>query len=203
MNENLRRYIDALFAGAERTAGTAELKEEILQNLTDKYNDLIAEGKSPETAYNIAISSVGDISELLNTGVVPQNAKSTEPAKRRSPVLTAIAVFMYIVCVVPLFLLQNVMGLVLMFVLIAAATALLIIGGGGKHEEDDDEYPGEPVERRRVRKSVNGAVWTLATLVYLLISFNTGAWYITWMVFPITAAITSVIDAIFDLSQKQ
>ena len=46
MNEKLRRYIDDLFANAPSTVRAVELKEELYQNLTDKYNDLIAEGKS-------------------------------------------------------------------------------------------------------------------------------------------------------------
>ena len=45
MNEKLRRYIDDLFANAPSTVRAVELKEELYQNLTDKYNDLIAEGK--------------------------------------------------------------------------------------------------------------------------------------------------------------
>jgi hypothetical protein len=44
-NERLRTYIESLFENAPKTRKAIELKEEILLNLTDKYNDLIAEGK--------------------------------------------------------------------------------------------------------------------------------------------------------------
>lgn len=37
----------------------------MLQNLIDKYNDLVDSGKSSEAAYNIATASIGDIHELI------------------------------------------------------------------------------------------------------------------------------------------
>ena len=36
-----------------------------MQNLYDKYDDLLREGKTEEAAYNIAVAGVGDISPLL------------------------------------------------------------------------------------------------------------------------------------------
>ena len=46
MDNKLKAYVDNLFRNAPATAKAYEVKEEILQNLKDKYNDLIAEGKS-------------------------------------------------------------------------------------------------------------------------------------------------------------
>ncbi len=43
-----------------------------------------------------------------------------------------------------------------------------------------------PAQRQ---KHLTGALWTFATTVYLIISFWSNAWYITWLVFPITAAV--------------
>lgn len=77
MRENLTRYIDLLFAGAPHAA---EIKEEIKQNTLDRYDDLIAQGKSPEAAYQLAISGIGDINEILGTQSqvisAPQNKRS-------------------------------------------------------------------------------------------------------------------------------
>ena len=46
MNDKLRSYINTLFQDAPQTKKTVELKEEMLQNLTDKYNDLVAAGQN-------------------------------------------------------------------------------------------------------------------------------------------------------------
>ena len=45
MREHLIQYVNLLFAG---TSGTEEIKQEILQNTLDRFDDLVAQGKSPE-----------------------------------------------------------------------------------------------------------------------------------------------------------
>ena len=57
MEDKLRAFIDTLFEDAPAGKKAVELKEEMLQNLNDKYNDLLSEGKSEEAAYNLAVLS--------------------------------------------------------------------------------------------------------------------------------------------------
>ena len=44
MRQQLIQYVDLLFAGAD---DCEEIKQEILQNTLDRYDDLITGGKSP------------------------------------------------------------------------------------------------------------------------------------------------------------
>ena len=80
MREQLIKYVELLFAGAPNSN---EVKQEILQNTLDRFDDLISQGKSPEAAYRLAISGIGDISEILDGAStqeeVPQTDVSTEP----------------------------------------------------------------------------------------------------------------------------
>ena len=48
MENKLRAYMDHLFQDVPNTKKAVEVKEEILQNIVDKYHDLVAEGKSEE-----------------------------------------------------------------------------------------------------------------------------------------------------------
>ena len=79
-----------------------ELKEEILQNLIDKYHDLLAEGKSPEAAFNISVASVGDVDELLSgltAGYTPHPCQDQETyikQKRKSALLFSTSIMLYI-----------------------------------------------------------------------------------------------------------
>ena len=119
MREQLVSYIDLLFAGAP---DAADIKQEILQNTLDRYDDLVSQGKSPEAAYSLAISGIGDISEVL--GGIPSYTASpqesvpdsqTPPTKAEKPLwkktMTAIAVALYIMSPAPLFVLQDTTGL--------------------------------------------------------------------------------------------
>lgn len=240
MKAKLKEYIDTIFADAEHRAPhnkqLSELKEEMLRNLDDKYDDLIASGKSPAAAYNIAIAGVGDISDLLesliladdDTPVTPagaksQNARNLTPEEEetvrrwrgRKAVITSVSVALYILSVVPCLLTEHVMGPVLMFFMIAVATALLIYMGLSKpkfrvdpawdDDEDGTELSDDPKsDSKRPRRSpvygaISGALWILTVCAYLFVSFATGRWDITWMMFLITVAIDNIIKAIFDL----
>ena len=68
MRERLIAYVDLLFAGNPEAD---DIKQEILQNTLDKYDDLVANGKTPEAAYSQAISGIGDLSGILGAKVPP------------------------------------------------------------------------------------------------------------------------------------
>ncbi len=208
MNEKLREYIDSLFEKAPNTARAVELKEEMLQNLTEKYNDLIGEGKSEEAAYNIAVASIGDVESLIaNLGAITPDA---EKSRKRNALFIAIAVGLYILCVVPCILLQNVTGVVLMFVLIAVATGLLIYNGITKEKyvraddtmvEEFKEWKQHGRRNKQAMDAIIGALWLLTVCVYMIVSFMTGAWHLTWLIFLIAAAVSSVIKGIFQIKR--
>ena len=48
-------------------------------------------------------------------------------------------------------------------------------------------------------KSINALISTLCLVFYFIISFATMAWYITWVIFPLSAAIQNIVKACFDL----
>lgn len=215
MYDKLREYIENLFKDAPNTLKTVELKEEMLQNLYEKYNGLLAEGRSEQAAFNIAVAGVGDVGDLiatLNTDAQPAPAAQTDYERRRSrsAAFVAAAVMLYILSVVPCILLPNIWGPVLLFVFCAAATGLLIYNGMTKpsYRKTDDtmveqfrEWKDRNDSRAQVFKAVSGAVWSLVVVAYFLISFFTQAWHITWLLFPIAGAATGVLKAIFDLTK--
>ena len=216
MYERLRTYMDDLFSEAPNTRKTAELKEEMLQNLYDKYQDLLAEGKTEETAFNLAVASVGEISGLLSDleseGSGRPNSE-IEKSRRRSALLVSIAVMLYILSVIPCILFEDTLiGIVLMFIMIAVATGLIIYNGMTKEKyiraddtvvEEFREWKAANASRRRSMNAINSAIWSLTVAVYLVVSFLTSAWQITWIIFLIGTAVTGMVKAIFDLGGKR
>lgn len=127
-----------------------------------------------------------------------ESNEKAEAKRKKSALLLAVAIMLYILCVVPPILFEDVLGVVLMFVMIAAATGIIVyramLNSKDKKEEIEQKEPENPV-----LKAVKSCVWAVATVTYFAISFLSGAWYITWLVFPITGAITNIIEACFDL----
>jgi hypothetical protein len=215
MNNRLREYIDNLFATAPSNMKAVEVKEEILQNLTDKYNDLIAEGKSEDVAFNIAVASIGDVSDLIRElqGLPQHYDKINEDnnkQKQRTALLTAIAIGLYIFSPVPVILIQNEIGVVFLFVFIAIATGILVFNGITKSKsqpvpdtmvEEFKEWRERNNGKNQLQKSVLSAIWAVGVVIYFVISFSTGAWYITWVIFLIIAAVEGIVKALFDMSK--
>ena len=210
MNEKLRNYIDTLFANAPTTVRAVELKEEMFQNLTDKYNDLIAQGKSEESAFNIAVASIGDVDSLIAGLSGKGTSVESEKSRRRSALITAIAVALYITCPVPVIVLGSNFGIMLLFVFVALATGLLIYNSvtREKYVKADDTMVEEFKEwKQNSRKkdqavgAIIGSMWLIAVCVYMVVSFATGAWHITWIIFLIAAAVSSIIRGAFMLKK--
>ena len=201
MREQLIQYVELLFAGAKNCE---DVKQEILQNSLDRYDDLIAEGKVPEAAYRLAITGIGDINEILGSqpshaAPQPHQSGPEVDSDKYRRLQRGIAIACFILCPVPLLLCvvegQVMIGITMMLVIIAVGTMLMVVSG-----KDQVQPP-----RRHNSLFVSIAMsllWPLATIVYFLISFSTGAWHLTWLVFPIAGAISAVIRAIEDWKEE-
>ena len=195
MREQLIQYVSLLFAGAENCEDT---KQEILQNTLDRYDDLIAQGKSEEAAYRLAITGIGDVSEILGRNdtvpaAVPEPKKNTDNDTLMKKLLRAIAVGLYILCPLPLIVLSELgmdtFGLCGLLCFVAVATVLMILGAK-KQDSPEKEDADEP--KSEMGKSVSSLIWAIGLAVYLILSFLTGAWHITWVIFPLLGALHSV-----------
>lgn len=216
MDKRIENHINELFKYAPKTPQAEEVKSEILSNTLEKFNELKAEGKDDETAFAIAISYIGNVSELINEYSKDRDAiemrQSVEKHKARQAMLLSIAVALYIMCVVPVIVLgesgNEILGVCLMLVMIAVATGLIIYRSATKKLYTVEGAPTvvpfvEPIskeakKRSIIRKNVMSAMWTIVVAVYLLVSFLTGAWHITWIIFIIAGAASSLIEAVFD-----
>ncbi len=206
MRENLENYVKLLFAGA---TNAQDIQQEILQNTLDRYDDLVAQGKSPQAAYSLAIAGIGDITEILGDSqseppVSP--APTVEPAgkaSRETPLwkklVRAISVFLYIIAIIPLIVLSefgmDIIGLCGTIGIVAVATVLIVVASGG-NKEDKEETPEDPT-----RKAVKKAISALGIATYFLVSFTTGAWHITWLIFLMDAAVEGIAMAVMDLKE--
>lgn len=203
MRDQLIRYVDLLFAGAPESE---EIKQEILQNTLDRYDDLIAQGKAPEAAYRLAISGIGDINEILGEPApsapaeAPAAPAEAAPAKPWKVALRAIAVGLYILSPTPLFVLQNEIGLCGLLTFVAVATILIVIAGSKKDEDaSNSQKAGSPPSESQ--KMLRGILWVCCIAIYIFLNAATHAWAITWVIFPLCACIQGLITACFDLKE--
>lgn len=215
MNKRLKDYIDNLFSGVSNTTYARELKEEMLMNLNDKYEDLLIEGKSKEEAFMIVTSSIGDIRELLSgldESAVIITTKDIEKRRKQSALMTSIAVAMYILGAAVLITLSffnlEEIGVVLLLAIVAGATGLLVYNHNSKpailKEEDQPKRKDMTLDEKKretIKESILGIFWTIVVAIYLLLGFVWGMWAYSWIIFIIAAAVQNIINLIFQLKE--
>ena len=99
MNDKLCKHVNILFAAAPRNQKAEEIKEELLTNLNDKYDDLLANGYDSTAAFHLALSGIGDIDELLKEcgGTVQADAPPILPTPQASrlPMYSVLAFLLF------------------------------------------------------------------------------------------------------------
>lgn len=218
MHEKLRKSVEELFENAPKTHRAMELKEELLANLTDKYDDLVSSGKDEEEAFKIAISSIGDVDELLE-GLKDKNMFDYDEIQRysrKNALVLSVSIGLYIMSVVILmllsevFMVNSVVSVSIMLTIDAAATCLIVYNHASrpKYIKNDDtiveefkEWKSSNNAQMEIIKSIKSIVWLIIVAIYFILSFVFNAWAYSWVIFIIGAAVEKIITLSFKLKE--
>jgi len=156
--ETIKSYLEAMFASMPNTFEVRKAKAELLQMMEDKYNELISEGQSENTAVGTVISEFGNLDELAeDLGLVKEvevakgmeaeipsryisleESESFIAARRRKSLLLSLGILLCIISVGFPGLDENfiteTLGVSLMFVSIALGVGLIILSSLLNHE---------------------------------------------------------------------
>lgn len=212
--DKVKNYVDELFKDAPSTKKTRELKEELLLDLEEKYNDLIKDGKKESVAYNAVISGIGDIDELLNMNVSIE--QDTNKLRKKNALVVSVCVGLYILAFIVAIILDEVVNAddaitgITFFAIGGISTCILIYNNMSKPKylkkddtmvEEFREWKENKNKDDAIRKSISSILWTLIVIFYFVISFATMACYITWIIFIIGGLIEEVINLIFKIKE--
>lgn len=68
--------------------------------------------------------------------------------------------------------------------------------------EEFKEWQDQSSDQKKLYKAIKSAIMSLMVVIYIVVSFTTHAWHITWVIFLIGAAIENIVKAIFELKQS-
>lgn len=103
-------------------------------------------------------------------------------------------------CAVPVMLLQGRIGVSLLLILVGLGIVLIV--GGAMIPTDKWDSDGVDPEEKRPETPLEKSIWLITLAVYLLVSFLTEAWAVTWILFLIGSAIKSLIRSVLDLKKE-
>ncbi|HHT89126.1 MAG TPA: hypothetical protein GX002_08955 [Clostridiales bacterium] len=206
MQERLRKYVDSLFKDVPLTKSIVELKEEMIQNLYEKYQDLLKSGKTEETAFNNVISGIGDVSSLIYDMDLTIKELS-DTGIQKSAAFTSVAVMVYIFSLIPIILSLQYnrifYGLVGFIAMIMLATGILIYNNLKKQKfyrteetivAEFKEWQTNKYDNKVLRISISFALWSIIAAIYFIVSFTTYAWSVSWIIFLAGIAIEALIN---------
>lgn len=213
----IRNYVEHIFEDKPKTKKIVELKDELVTNLIEKYNDLLKE-KSEEEAYNTVIAGIGDIDELISelNDNASVNDEYMQKYQNKKAKYIAIAVMLYILSILPVIYLEEAwgngeFGVMLMLTMVAIATGLLVYIGASKPiylkqndtiVEEFKEWNSQNKEQDKAKYAILSSVWLFVVALYFVMSFALNAWPYSWIIFVIGAAINQIISAIFEMRRK-
>ncbi len=218
MNEKIRIEVNTLFQNAPNTKRANDLKDEIISNAEDKYEDLIKQGKSEEEALQVVMKEIGNVDELIEelNKNNPIHTQYVEEARKKTGLIVSICVGLYILSVIACVVLDE-LGLpdfitVSSFLSIAGVSTCVLIYHfmtKPKYTKYDDtiveefkEWKGKNDKNKEIKKTIDSIIWTLTVIIYLIVSFTFGIWYISWIIFLIASLIENIIKLIFKLGEE-
>ena len=147
----------------------------------------------------------GITSDELLTGNSNIKEAKKENVKSNFARNIAVAVMLYIFAVLAIVICsaqfgQPIIGVSIFFMFIAIATGILIYNGIYYSKESSDE---KNVKEDNILKQISSIIYTIGVIIYLLVSFLTMAWNITWIIFIIVGLINQIVRLIYSVSKEK
>ena len=216
----IRNYINAMFSSLPKTPEILRLQAEMMENMEDKYNDLIREGKSEHEAVGIILADIGSAENLkAELGIT-----DTEPQEDHSAFLTQRAAFQrkfaiaiasgVVLCICAIiagavsdaFTHNDGLTCLAFFVPIAAAVAIFVYFGiredWYENRYKEIYHESEP-ESKGFSDAIAAIIFPLAVVIYLILGFVFDLWHPGWIIFPICGLIVAAVEAYEKLKTRQ
>ena len=216
----IRNYINAMFSSLPKTPEILRLQAEMMENMEDKYHDLIREGKSEHEAVGIILADIGSAENLkAELGIT-----DTEPQEDHSAFLTQRAAFQrkfaiaiasgVVLCICAIiagavcdaFTHNDTYTCLAFFVPIAAAVAIFVYFGiredWYENRYKEIYHESEP-ESKGFSDAIAAIIFPLAVVIYLILGFVFDLWHPGWIIFPICGLIVAAVEAYEKLKARQ
>lgn len=224
MNEKMRTHIDTLFEDAPKNRKALELKEELLANSEERYQDLISNGFTPDAAFKNVINSIGNVSELFQglQEFDTNDQRMYEERIRKNSLIKTISIGLYIFSIalfISFGLLKvtlntridlSMVGFILMILIDIIPTCMLVYISSmypnyHKHEntvvEEFKEWKHDSFKLQSVKSSILCILWTMTFVLYFVISFATYAWHVTWILFLVALCLHTILDLLIRIKE--
>ena len=154
---------------------------------------------STEELFHDEVSTPREVEEVRI-----ENTTTYQNYNRKKALFTTIAVMLYILSVVVIIFFSTVLrspivGVCVFFIVIAIATGLLIYIEMTKPLTNEKKKEKVLTREDRLYKRITNVLALFVLAIYLIVSFLTMAWGVTWILWIVYALLTEIIKLGFSL----
>ena len=150
-----------------------------------------------------------DNETVINKEKVVENNEtvSLNHTKKKFVIGLCISIFLYFVAVVQIILsdflgIPSEVGVSIFLAIVAVATIIIIYINMIYKSKDKNEHEKNSSSVSSKVKSINDIMALFFLIIYLIFSFATGAWNVSWIIWVVYAFCTEIVKAVFELGGK-
>jgi len=177
------------------TAAAAEKASELTDSLSAQYDEALSKGRTELEAYKEALSNIDEIkkiiSEMPSTDAEIEKKESAQRFKNSKKFIGKISELMWLLIIIMYFLVSFSTGK-------WHLTWLIFIWGSINQSllEMVKSYNKEKNLKKVLKKGLSSILWLATVIFYILISFSSGWWHLTWLIFIVAVIVQKIINMI-------
>ncbi len=136
-------------------------------------------------------------------------------------VLSSVGILLCVLCFIPAAVMDEIgnsfmeeLGGALLFIFVGVGVYMMVYGKqlkktylrllniNEKIDFEEDKPSVSRIQNKTVR-AIMSAYWSVVTCIYLCVSFLTFRWELTWLIWPIAAAVCTIIKAIYSTNDSE
>lgn len=160
--EAIRNYVESLFSSIPRSEDASRLKEDMLLNLEEKYNNLIASGKTEAEAVGTVILGIGSVDDL-KAALKEEKKDARLKISFKGLDVTDGKDHVHV-----------------------GWDGVRVVESAEEDSEDFETYGDEErifVEKRQNRFPFEAILWPLCIIAFLILGFLYNLWHPAWLLF--------------------
>lgn len=207
MNPRIEQYIQSIFEHVSPSPESNLLRTRMLQQLQAAYDAQLSQNDSEERAFLNALASIKDLEAQMLTLPNPLKQQAYEVALKRKARFTAFGITVILLGVaafigfsaLPLFEQSSIFGLVCLLIFVGVGVGLIVYAQSSMPKQGSqnqlDFLVSDPNASMSAKKyaGYRSILYLIALIIYLLVSFTSGAWGITWIIWIIAALIEQIM----------
>lgn len=208
MIKNIENYVNSIFLDIPKNQKSIQLRKKTMINMNNKYESYLEEGKTERQAYDLTIVTSDDISKHLEE-LMPTNEfiEHVNKYKQLNAIAIAVSTAMYIMCPIPIFIAVifdsgYIFGIIGLLAIVAVASAILVYSESSmpleirSYLERYDVNYDEKYKFIPEQEIFTTMYWLIILSFYLIFSFYTESWSISWVIWIIASVVHKSVQYI-------